>query len=284
MSTADEYRHTAQHLASYLGSAPATGGTFPGPEHYGKAYAALLWARVGEAHAKNSQAAPRGAGGRPPRDHGEFNAYALLACPGPRGGGRASPAGALRESPLGQLDAAAGGLPGAARPLALAPPGRLGGARGAHALWTRRPDLPIGRVCSRIPTTLSAARCSPTCGFSRGGPGRAARPCARRGISNPSSRRTEKPSPSAGAKGSLRIRGVALLARGGRGGDRGHEFRASAELVFGHLLRFRRADGSFPLVLQAGEPPIPGPRRRFLRGGRTIIGTVIMCPSWGYTF
>ncbi len=46
-----------------------------------------------------------------------------------------------------------------------------------------------------------------------------------------------------------------LEAAAGLSGDEG--LRAVADRVFTHLLRFRRVDGSFPLVLNETEPPEP---------------------------
>jgi len=91
MERTGRYRQLAVTIASYLAARQQPDGSLPGPDHYGLAFCVWLWSRL---HA-DAQAVPpalrdsfasaaerswRRLADRPPRTHGEFNAYALLSC------------------------------------------------------------------------------------------------------------------------------------------------------------------------------------------------------------
>ncbi len=81
MPKAEAYEDAARGIAAYLAARQQPDGNFPGSDHYGKAFAARLWSRIGEEYAPNARAALAAYETAPPPDHGEFNAYALLAYP-----------------------------------------------------------------------------------------------------------------------------------------------------------------------------------------------------------
>jgi hypothetical protein len=247
MSLPGGYRKVAHGIACYLAARQQPDGAFPGPDHYGRAFAAWLWAQCGEEFSPHVAAALGHLREHLPADHGEFNAYALLQCEGVeellprlRFGHRHSANWTL-------LRAACRSLPGPW----YSPWWARMTAR-AVMLWYGRRELIYDR-----PGALSHTYHA-FCGALLADLGRNLEwPWATEQVI----RAAHAILPHISAEGeALRVgRGArqifgygALLYLLESAGA-----REEAERVFRYLLRFRREDGSFPLVLDANEPPEP---------------------------
>ena len=259
MPPRDDYEEVARQIARYLAERQRPDGSFPGPDHYGVAFSLWLWSHFGGEFAQQAEQAWQRLAEHPPRTHGEFNAYALLSCagcaPAPvrpllerlRFGRRHSANWMLlravcraEEGP--PVPAARGALDGRAALLRYARRGFIADRPGVrsfayHAfcgalltdLWRHRRWRWAGRAAARAAHFIAPFVL-----------------------------------PSGDAiyvgRGQEQIFGygalIFLLEAAAQ--ITGQEpLRAAADRVFGHLLRFRRPDGSFPLVLREEEPAEP---------------------------
>ncbi len=76
----EEYQGAARAIAVYLADRQRPDGSFPGPDHYGVAFALWLWSEFGADYARQLDRAWNRLKTNPPSTHGEFNTYALLHC------------------------------------------------------------------------------------------------------------------------------------------------------------------------------------------------------------
>lgn len=254
------YEQVASGIAAYLAERQQRHGGFPGPDHYGVAFAVWLWSHFAPRFDPQIELALRRLESHLPRSHGEFNAYALLQC-------------RQRLGPQG-VDGILGRL-------------RLDGRRTANwALLRAACRAHLGPWCSRL--RAAAAGRLALGRYARGGficDQRGVRSAAYHAFSGglladlwraqrfPWAARAALRAaqavlalvlPNGDAvyvgRGQHQIFGIGALlwlleaAAGMSGRD---TFRAAARRVFDYLLQHRRADGSFPLVLQDDEPPEP---------------------------
>lgn len=254
MPSPGEYRETAHGIARYLAARQEPDGAFPGPDHYGRAFAAWLWSQSGEEFSSNATAALEHLRAHPPADHGEFNAFALLQL----AAGFGDPA--LQKDTLSRLRfghrhsanwmllrAVCHSLPGP-----WFSPWRAKLAARTTLLRYGRRELIYDR-----PGALSHTYHA-FCGALLFDLGRNLNwPWARK----QANRAARAILPHISAEGeALRVgRGAGQIF--GYGAllyllESAGEDEAAAR-VFSCLLRFRREDGSFPLVLNADEPPEP---------------------------
>lgn len=266
MPTADDYRNTARGIAAYLAARQGPDGGFPGPDHYGKAFAARLWSQVGEEYAPRSRAALAALAADPPRDHGEFNAYALLAYPD-----RTAVAELLPQVRFGHRHSANWML---LRAVCRAQPGPWHSPRRA-AVEARAALLRYGRkdLIYDRPHALSHTYHA-FCGALlvdlwrqlRAPWAQQAATRAARGLLPYLRHEGELLSVGRG-KGQIFGYGALLHLMEAAAAMTGEDdFRMAADRAFRYLLRFRRGDGSFPLVLDANEPPEPWTPETLLPG------------------
>ena len=267
MSRREAYRQSALGIAEYLAARQQPDGGFPGPDNYGVAFAFWLWSYFGAQFRSNAERALRRMDREFPPTHGEFNAYALLHCR------------SLTESPeteallrrvrFGRRHSANWML---LRAFCRAAAGSWGGgargaveARAAVARHRRRGlicDRPGVRsfgyhaFCGALLADLWACRRDRWAGRAAAQAAQFLLPFV---LPNGDTLYL--------GRGQQQILGYGALiylleAAGAMAGESG--FGEAAERVFGYLLRFRRADGSFPLVLCEGEgqePWSPGASR-----------------------
>jgi hypothetical protein len=257
MPSFEHYREVAHGIADYLASRQRPDGAFPGPDHYGRAFAALLWSHFAGEYGVNAAAALRHLADHRPADHGEFNAYALLHYPD-----RAAVADLLRRLRFGRRHSANWML---LRAACRARPGPWY-SRTRARLEARAALLRYGRkaLIHDRPGALSHSYHA-FCGALLVDLGRDLDwPWARERAIRAARALQPEILPDGGAlrvgRGAEQIFGYGALlylleAAAAPAGDT--SLRASADRVFGFLTRFRRADGSFPLVLNADEAPEP---------------------------
>jgi hypothetical protein len=89
MPNGDGYEQVARGIAAYLAARQGPDGAFPGPDHYGVAFALWLWSYFPDEFAEQMERAWARLEREPPQSHGEFNAYALLHLRERLGGGHA---------------------------------------------------------------------------------------------------------------------------------------------------------------------------------------------------
>jgi len=257
MPSPECYRQVARGIAGYLASRQQPDGAFPGPDHYGRAFAALLWSQFGDAYARPITAALGHLRHRLPPDHGEFNAYALLHYPD-----RAAVADLLERLLFGcrhsanwmLLRAVCRSLPGPWHS-----PTRATLEARAALLRYGRGDLIYDRpgalshtyhaFCGALLMDLWQNLGAP---WARAAAIRAARAMQPHISPDGDALRVGR------GKGQIFGYGALLYlleAAGQLTGD--NTLRADADRVFAFLLRFRREYGSFPLVLDADESPEP---------------------------
>ena len=257
MPSPECYRQVARGIAGYLASRQQPDGAFPGPDHYGRAFAALLWSQFGEEFAPHVTAALRHLRDHLPPDHGEFNAYALLHYPD-----RAAVADLLGRLRFGHRHSANWML---LRAVCRALPGRWHSpshatleARAALLRYGRR-DLIYDRpgalshtyhaFCGALLVDLWRNLGAP---WARAAAIRAARAVQLHILPDGDALHVGR------GKGQIFGYGALLYLLEAAAQITGDDtLRADADRVFGYLLHFRRTDGSFPLVLDADEPPDP---------------------------
>jgi len=260
MSRREEYRRSALGIAEYLAARQQPDGGFPGPDNYGVAFALWLWSRLGAEFRPNAARALSRMDRAFPPTHGEFNAYALLHCR------------SLTESPetdrlLGRVQfgrrhsanwmllrafcrAAAGSWGGGAR-----------GAVEARAAVTRyrRGGLICDRpgvrsfgyqaFCGALLADLWARRRDRWAGRAAAQAAQFLLPFV---LPNGDTLYLGRGQEQIFGYGALIYLLEAAAAMTGK-----REFHAAAGRAFGYLLRFRRENGSFPLVLREGEEQEP---------------------------
>jgi len=267
------YEEVAHGIARYLAARQGPEGAFPGPDHYGVAFALWLWSWFPGEFGEQTERAWARLQQEPPQSHGEFSAYALLGGRERLGSGPVE--AALRRIRFGRRHSANWTL--------------LRAVCGAFPPEGRRQGPPVGRTPGASALRMAAARLGAgvaLAGHRRGGfihdrPG--VRSVAYHAFcgalladiwrQRQARWAGEAAAQAAGAvlplvlpngdalyvgRGQEQIFGygalIYLLEAAGRlTGD--EQYAAAAQRVFGYLLRFRRADGSFPLVLLEGEPP-----------------------------
>lgn len=260
MARGERYQQVARGIAGYLASRQRPDGGFPGPDHYGVAFSLWLWLQFPDEFAERAQRAWDRLQAAPPQDHGEFNAYALLHCRARLGPGKVDEV--LRKIPLGRRHSANWMLLRAACAAFPGPYGSrlLSGLEGKASLLMHRRSCFIcdrPRVRSAAYHAFCGALLADICRV-RGAKwaGRAAAQAAA-AISplimpNGDALYLGRGQQQIFGYGALIYLLEAAAALTGRG-----EFAAAADSVFGYLMRFRRRDGSFPLVLLDGEPEEP---------------------------
>lgn len=257
MPSPERYRQVAQGIADYLASRQTAEGAFPGPDHYGRAFAVLLWAHFGDAYLSAVSAAVEHLDDHLPLNHGEFNAYALLHCLE-----RPKVVDLLHRLRFGHrhsanwmlLRATCRSLPGPW----LSPTRARLEARfvllryGRRALIYDRPRAlshAYHAYCGSLLVDLWRNLNWPWAGFAAV---RAARALQSHLLPNDKAFRVGRGENQIFGYGALLhlLESAAVLS-----GD--DSLRVSAVRVFGYLLQFRREDGSFPLALNADESPEP---------------------------
>jgi len=257
MAGREDYRAAARGIARYLAERQRPDGRFPGPDNYGVASALRLWLAFGTEFSLQIDRAWQRLKEEPPTSHTEFNAYALLECQERLG---ARPVQALlRRMRFGRRHSANWML---LRSVCRSQPGPLFSpflaaleARTALARYARR-----GLICDR-PGVRSLAYHA-FCGALIAELWRHRRsPWAARAAAKAASFLVPFVLPNGDTlyvgRGQQQIFGYGALVYLFEAAAQmtGHgDFRQLAERVFGWLLRYRREDGSFPLVLREGEP------------------------------
>jgi hypothetical protein len=266
MPTPDQYRRTARDIARYLAQRQQPDGAFPGPHHYGLAFALWLWSALGSEFDDHARLALTRLQTQPPRTHGEFNAYALMHCRA-----RLAPVDPLvRRLRFGRRHSANWMLLRAScRALAGSRCARIRGLLEARAALLRHARHGFiadrGGVRSFAYHAFSGALLAGLWQVTgRRWPAiaalRAAHAIAPFILPNGDALYLGRGQEQIFGYGAL----LNLLEAAARLSGRA-EFRAHADRVYRHLLRFQRPDGSFPLVLREGEPaepwspePLPG--------------------------
>jgi hypothetical protein len=259
MPDSAQYENVATGVARYLADRQRPDGGFPGPDHYGVAFALLLWSELGAPFAAAAEAAWRRLEAETPRDHGEFNAYALLHLRG-REPARADPL--LRRVRLDGRHSANWML---LRAVCRAMPGPWHSPARAR-LEARAALLRYGR--GALIHDRAGVRSFTYHAFCGALLADLARLTGDRGAGAAAVRAAEFLRPFVLPNGDTLYLGrgqeqifgygalLSLLEAAAQLSGEA-EYRACADRVFAYLLRFRREDGSFPLVLQEGEPREP---------------------------
>jgi hypothetical protein len=259
MPDSAQYEDVATGIARYLAARQRADGAFPGPDHYGLAFALLLWSELGAPFASAAEAAWRRLEAEPRRDHGEFNAYALLHLRG------REPARADHLLQRLRLDGRHSANWMLLRAVCRAMPGRWYSPRRAR-LETRAALLRYGRgalihdragvrsltyhaFCGALLADLARLSGDRQAGAAAVRAARFLRPFV---LPNGDALYLGRGQQQIFGYGALLYLLEAAAALSGEA-----EYHACAGRVFGRLLRFRREDGSFPLVLQEDEPPEP---------------------------
>jgi len=260
MSRRKEYEEVARGIARYLGERQRPDGSFPGPDHYGTAFALLLWSHFGKSFAAEAERARQRLAREPPQTHGEFNAYARLGCREEVGPSAAD--GLLRRVRFGGRHSANWMLLRAVCRAQEGPwrsPMRSSLEARASLLWHARRGFIADRkgvrsfgyhaFCGALLAELWRHR-----GWTWAGRAavEAAGFLARFVLRNGDTLYVGRGQQQIFGYGAL----LYLLEAAGQIGA-SDEFEAPAERVFSYLRGFRREDGSFPLVLREGEPAEP---------------------------
>jgi len=257
MSRREEYEEVARGIARYLGERQRADGSFPGPDHYGTAFALLLWSHFGEPFAAEAERARQRLAREPPQTHGEFNAYALLGCR--EEVGRSAVEGVLRRVRFGGRHSAnwmllravcraqegpwrstmRSSLEARASLLLHARAGFIEDRKGVRSFGYHAFCGALLAELWRHRGWAWAARAAvEAAGF-----------LARFVLRNGDTLYVGRGQQQIFGYGGL----LYLLEAAGQIGA-SDEFEAPAERVFSYLRSFRREDGSFPLVLREGEP------------------------------
>ena len=253
------YREIARSLARYLAARQRADGDFPGPDHYGQAAAIWLWSEFGDEFAGPLARARERLLVAPPADHAEFNAYALLHCRERLGPEAVD--GFLRGLRFGQrhsanwmlLRAVCRALPGPWH----SPPRAEMEARTALFRYARG-----GFIYDRA--GVRSFTYHAFCGALLVNLWEAGVPWAGQATARAAACLQPFILPNGNSlylgRGQEQIFGygaLLLLLEAAARMTGSEETRACAARVRDYLLRFRRADGSFPLVLDSGEAPEP---------------------------
>jgi hypothetical protein len=260
METRQGYEQAARGIAAYLAARQGADGAFPGPDHYGVAFALWLWSCFGHEFPREAERAWERLQREPPRTHGEFNAYALLHCRDRLGSQQVD--ALLRRIPFGQrhsanwmlLRAACASLPG---PRFSPARSRLG-TRLALATHLRagfihdRPgvrSVAYHAFCGALLADLHRRLAARWAGLAAVRAAAALLPLV---LPNGDALYLGRGQEQIFGYGALLflLEAAARLTADER-------YAAAARRVFGYLLRFRREDGSFPLVLLKPEPEEP---------------------------
>ncbi len=260
MARGERYEQAARRIAGYLAARQGEDGSFPGPDYYGAAFSLWLWLHFPDEFAGQAERAWQRVQAAPPQEHGEFNAYALLHCRERLGPAQVDEV--LRRIPFGRrhsanwmlLRAACASMPG--------PYGSrvLSGLEGRVALLCHKRgcfihDRPKVRsfayhaFCGALLADMWRARGTKWAGVAAA---RAAAAIAPFILPNGDALYVGRGQEQIFGYGALLYLLESAAQLTGR-----PEFATQAERVLDFLLHFQRSDGSFPLVLLAGEPEEP---------------------------